>query len=137
MRLIDDPREGARPVIAMQGLLAGARLSLQAEPSSRVATHQDHGERPAFDMVAGGAIAEVFMAKRRISSIDLSWRFVEMTRDEAVFQWGFAVAIVPDPKLGWRAVMPARQNREMSAAARKRFKAIEKELRGKYSLSNF
>jgi hypothetical protein len=42
--------------IALQGLLAGARLSLQAEPSSRASAHQDFGERPALNMVAGRSV---------------------------------------------------------------------------------
>ena len=47
-----DPRAGA--LHAVQGLLAGARLSVQAEPSCRAALHQDFGERSAIDVVARG-----------------------------------------------------------------------------------
>ena len=75
------------------------------------------------------------MAKRRMSSIELGWRFVEMTRDEAVFRWGFSVAVVPDPKLDWHAVIPTMQSRRMSTAARKRFREIEEQLRERYTLS--
>jgi len=35
---------------------AAARISVQAQPSGRVADHEKIGERPAFDVVAGGAI---------------------------------------------------------------------------------
>ena len=49
-----DPRAGT--VHALQGLLGGARLSLQAQPSGRVADHEDFGERSAIDVVAGGTV---------------------------------------------------------------------------------
>ena len=39
-----------------QGLLAGAPLSVQTEPSGRAAANQDHGERSALDVVAGRAV---------------------------------------------------------------------------------
>jgi hypothetical protein len=42
----------------VQGLLAGARLSLQAQPSGRAADNEDIGERPAIDLVAWGTIIE-------------------------------------------------------------------------------
>jgi hypothetical protein len=41
---------------SLQGLFAGARLSLQARPSGRAADNEDFGERPAVDLVAGRAM---------------------------------------------------------------------------------
>lgn len=70
--------------------------------------------------------------KKRISSTDLSWQFFERMRDNAVFQKGVSVAVVPDDKLGWRAVL---RGRKMSAPAQRRFKAIEKQLRETFALS--
>ena len=52
------------------------------------------------------------MVKKRVSSIHLSWHFFEAMRDDAVFQKGVSVAIVPDPELGWRAVVAAKQEDE-------------------------
>lgn len=72
------------------------------------------------------------MAKKRVSSIDLSWQFFERMRDDAVFPKGLSVAVVPDDKLGWRAVL---RGRRMSAPAQRRFKAIEKQLRETFTLS--
>ena len=40
----------------MPGLFAGSGLSLQAQPSGRAADYEDFGERPALDVVAGGAM---------------------------------------------------------------------------------
>ena len=40
----------------MPGLFAGARLSLQAQPSGCAASDEDIGERPAINVVAGGAM---------------------------------------------------------------------------------
>jgi hypothetical protein len=48
------PRTGA--LHALQGLLAGPWLSLQAEPSGGAAAYQDFGERSAINVVAGRAI---------------------------------------------------------------------------------
>jgi hypothetical protein len=50
----DDPRAGA--VHAVQGLLAGAGLCLQAQPSGRAQADQDYGKRSAVVLVAGGAV---------------------------------------------------------------------------------
>jgi hypothetical protein len=44
---------GALP--ALQGLLRGSGLSLQAQPSGGATDNEDIGERPAIDVVAGGA----------------------------------------------------------------------------------
>src|SRR6266550_3036128 len=41
---------------AVQGLLGGSGLSVQAEPSGSVATEQDFGERSAVNVVAGGTL---------------------------------------------------------------------------------
>ncbi len=75
------------------------------------------------------------MAKKRISSADLSWQFFERMREDAVFQKGVSVAVVPDLELGWRAVIAGR-SRKMSPPARKRFKAIEEQLRKTFSLNS-
>jgi hypothetical protein len=72
---------------------------------------------------------------KRISSADLSWQFFERMRDDAIFKRGVSVAVLPDVEVGWRAVIEGR-GRKMSAAARKRFKEIETELRATYFLSD-
>jgi hypothetical protein len=54
----DDPRAGA--VHAVQGLLAGAGLCLQAQPSGRAQADQDYGKRSAVVLVAGGAMKSPF-----------------------------------------------------------------------------
>jgi hypothetical protein len=49
-----DPRAGT--LHALQGLLAGARLSVQAQPSSGAAADQDFRRRPSVNMVGGRAV---------------------------------------------------------------------------------
>lgn len=73
--------------------------------------------------------------RKRISSADLSWRFFEAMRGDEAFHLGMSVAVVPDPKLGWRAVIAGR-NRKMSTAAQKRLETIEKRLRARFALSD-
>jgi hypothetical protein len=75
------------------------------------------------------------MAKKRVSSIDLTWIIVEQMKDDGSFQKGMSVAVVPDSRLGWRAVVEARAQRRMSPRALKRFAAMQKELHETYALS--
>jgi hypothetical protein len=48
------PRTGT--LYALQGLLSGPWLPIQAQPSCRAADYQDFRERPAVDLVAGTAM---------------------------------------------------------------------------------
>jgi hypothetical protein len=48
---------------AVQGLLAGAALSVQAQPSGRAATDQDFSRRSAFDVVAGRVLETKVLAR--------------------------------------------------------------------------
>jgi hypothetical protein len=74
------------------------------------------------------------MAKKRISSIELTWIIVEQMKDDGNFQKGLSVAVVPDSKLGWRAVVEARAHRRMTPRALRRFAAMQKELQQAYAL---
>ena len=47
------------------------------------------------------------MAKKRVSSVELTWMIVEQMKDDGNFQKGLSVAVIPDSKLGWRAVVEA------------------------------
>lgn len=77
------------------------------------------------------------MAKKRISSIDLSWKFLQMLRDEDhIFHRGLSLAVVPDSKLGWRAVISGRDKGYLSDRAQQRFNAIEKDLQGRFALKD-
>ena len=74
------------------------------------------------------------MAKKRISSVELTWIIVEQIKDDGNFQKGLSVAVIPDSRFGWRAVVEARAQRRMSPRALRRFAAIEKELQQTYAL---
>ena len=75
------------------------------------------------------------MAKKRVSSVELTWMIVEQMKDDGSFQKGLSVAVIPDSKLGWRAVVEARARRRMSPRAVRRLAAMEKELQETYALS--
>ena len=75
------------------------------------------------------------MAKKRVSSIELTWMIVEQMKEDGSFQRGVSVAVIPDSRLGWRAVVEARAHRRMTPRALKRFAALEKELQESYALS--
>lgn len=75
------------------------------------------------------------MAKKRVSSIELTWIIVEQMKDDGNFQKGLSVAVIPDSRLGWRAVVEARAQRRMTPRAQRRFAAMQKELQQAYALS--
>jgi len=75
------------------------------------------------------------MAKKRVSSVELTWIIVEKLKEDGSFQKGLSVAVIPDPSSGWRAVVESRARRRMSPRALRRFEALQKELQELYSLS--
>lgn len=75
------------------------------------------------------------MAKKRVSSVELTWIIVEQLKEDGNFQKGLSVAVIPDSRLGWRAVVEARAQRRMTPKALKRFAALQKELQELYTLS--
>lgn len=75
------------------------------------------------------------MAKKRVSSVELTWIIVEQLKEDGNFQKGLSVAVIPDSRLGWRAVIEARAQRRMTPKALKRFAALQKELQELYTLS--
>jgi hypothetical protein len=75
------------------------------------------------------------MARKRISSVDLNWMIVEQMKDGEDCPIGLSIAVVPDDKLGWRAIVGARSQRRLNARAMRRFAAIQKELQASYTLS--
>ena len=74
------------------------------------------------------------MAKKRISSVDLNWMIVEQMRGGDDCPKGIAIAVIPDGKSGWRAVVQPRGQRYLSERAMRRFAAIQKQLQAAYAL---
>lgn len=73
--------------------------------------------------------------RKHISSTDLTWMFFEILRDqESLFQKGLSFAVVPDTELGWRGIIAESSRKRMSERALRRFKAIEKDLQGRFAL---
>lgn len=76
------------------------------------------------------------MAKKRVSSVELTWIMVEQMKEDDNFPKGLSVAVVADSRLGWRAVVEARAQRRMSPRALRRLAAMQKTLRESYTLSS-
>ncbi len=74
------------------------------------------------------------MAKKRVSSVELTWIIIEQMNEDGNFQKGLSVAVVPDSRLGWRAVVEARAHSRMTPRALRRFAAMQKELQQTYAL---
>jgi hypothetical protein len=76
------------------------------------------------------------MARKRVSSIDLSWMIYEKMREEIGAQRPLSVAVISDPALGWRAIVGGRSRKlPPSNAAARKLRSIENELRARYSLA--
>jgi hypothetical protein len=72
------------------------------------------------------------MARKRVSSVDLSWMIFERLRDEFGRNRPISVAVVSDRELGWRAVLAARGRTKDVV---RKLRLIEKEFRSAYSLA--
>ena len=76
------------------------------------------------------------MARKRVSSLDLSWMIFDRMREQVGSQRPISVAVIPDRDLGWRAVFDSRSRRSLSSAAVRKLNLIEKELRSAYVLAD-
>lgn len=75
------------------------------------------------------------MAKRRISSLDLGWLILNELGDPGSRVARASIAVVPDNKLGWRAVVAVSSRRYMTADDQRRLADVQKQLRAMYELS--
>jgi hypothetical protein len=71
--------------------------------------------------------------KRKVSSSELAWIFVERLREFRDCPAGVAVAIVPDPISGWIAVIQKADGRTKPIPL-ERFEDVERSLRQAYTL---
>jgi hypothetical protein len=74
------------------------------------------------------------MAKKRISSVDLGWLILEELEGRGSRTPRLTLAIVPDDKRGWRAVLAASSQRFMTAENERELTAVQNRLRLKYKL---
>jgi hypothetical protein len=74
------------------------------------------------------------MAKKRISSVDLGWLILEELEGRGSRTPRLTLAIVPDDKRGWRAVLAASSQRFMTAENERELTAVQNSLRLKYEL---
>ena len=74
------------------------------------------------------------MAKKRISSVDLGWLILEHLKNGGSRTPRLALAVVPDDKRGWRAVVAASSQRFMTVENERELTAVQNRLRTKYGL---
>ena len=74
------------------------------------------------------------MAKKRISSVDSGWLILEELEGRGSRTPRLTLAIVPDDKRGWRAVLAASSQRFMTAENERELTAVQNRLRMKYGL---
>jgi hypothetical protein len=74
------------------------------------------------------------VAKKRISSVDLSWLIAEELFDSESRATRMSLAVVPDDNHGWRVIVAHRSQRFQTAADKKRLAEVERRLRLVYEL---
>ena len=74
------------------------------------------------------------MAKKRISSVDLGCLILEELEGRGSRTPRLTLAIVPDDKRGWRAVVAASSRRFLTAENERELIAVQNRLRLKYEL---
>ena len=74
------------------------------------------------------------MAKKRISSVDLGWLILEELEGRGSRTPRLTLAIAPDDKRGWRAVVAASSQRFMTVENERELTAVQNRLRMKYGL---
>ena len=74
------------------------------------------------------------MAKKRISSVDLEWLILEELEGRGSRTPRLTLAVVPDDKRGWRAVVAASSQRFMTVENERELTAVQNRLRMKYGL---
>jgi hypothetical protein len=75
------------------------------------------------------------MAKKRLSSVELSWVVVEHLRESGSVPYGISLAVVPDPRFGWRVAVAIRSRRFVNAEGERAIAAVERRLRSEYVLT--
>ena len=74
------------------------------------------------------------MAKKRISSVDLSWLISEELFDSGSRAARMSLAVVPDDEHGWRVIVANRGQRFPTADDRRRLAEVQRRLRLVYEL---
>ena len=74
------------------------------------------------------------MAKKRISSVDLSWLISEELFDSRSRATRMSLAVVPDDKHGWRVIVANSGQRFLTADDQRRLAEVQRRLRLEYEL---
>ena len=74
------------------------------------------------------------MAKKRISSVDLSWLISEELVDPGSRATRLSLAVVPDDKVAWRVIVANRGERFLTADKKRRLAEVQRRLRLVYEL---
>jgi len=74
------------------------------------------------------------MAKKGISSTDLSWRILEEFSDPQSRNSRISLAVVPDDEHGWRVIVANRVRRFLTSIDEQRLADIQRRLRMVYAL---
>jgi hypothetical protein len=76
------------------------------------------------------------VAKKHISSADLSWLISEELFDSGSRAARMSLAVVPDDEHGWRVIVANRGRRFLTASDEQRLANIQRKLRSVYELQS-
>jgi hypothetical protein len=74
------------------------------------------------------------MAKKRISSVELSWLISEQLFDPGSRAARTTLAVVSDDKHGWRVIVGKLEERYLTADVKRRLADVQRRLRLEYEL---
>lgn len=74
------------------------------------------------------------MAKKRISSVDLTWLILQQMDDGGSRVARLSLAVVADDKLGWRAVIGVNSRRFLTTDVERRLADVQRRFRSIYEL---
>ena len=74
------------------------------------------------------------MAKKRISSVDLSWLILEELSNPRSRAARPPLAVIPDEKHGWRVIVATRSQKFLNAVDERRLADVQQRLRLVYDL---
>jgi hypothetical protein len=74
------------------------------------------------------------MAKKLISSVDLSWLILEGLFDSGSRSARTSLAVVPDDRHGWRVILAKRDERLLTTDKKRRLADVQRRLRLVYEL---
>ena len=77
------------------------------------------------------------MVKKPVAGHELGWLLLEALKETGRVPIGLTLAVVPDRRTGWRAVVASLSQRFVTASVAKRLAKVEQQLQSRYVLATY